>query len=177
MLAVSPTFRELGIDLPEMPPHARSSIDGYAPGDMYFSEWIVRQSVERQRRALGPERAGRLQAGYSFESLFFDDGRLIPLARLGERGIDHPPPVQRSRGIANLVMTITGLQSPDENGKRAANLSTVCSICGGVDIVITGTKSDDDFVRCAACDCLYGSVRAVRAHGIALAETAQRTGM
>lgn len=57
------SWRELGIDMDETTPSTRASMDGQVPADLTYSQWIVRQSAERQDEILGKERGELLRSG------------------------------------------------------------------------------------------------------------------
>ena len=54
---VTKSFRELGIDIDEIPPGTRASIDGQVPADITFDEFLKGKSVTFQNDLLGPARA------------------------------------------------------------------------------------------------------------------------
>lgn len=77
------SFRELGIDMDDIPEGTRSSLDGQVPGDTTYGEWLKRQSAARQDEILGPERAKLFRDGkVSFERFFDDKGRRLTLGQL-----------------------------------------------------------------------------------------------
>jgi hypothetical protein len=80
------TFRELGIDVDEVPKSTRSSLDGQVAQDTTFEGWLGRQSVERQNENLGVGRAEMWRDGkVSFRDLIDGNGRELTLAELRER--------------------------------------------------------------------------------------------
>jgi SPP1 gp7 family putative phage head morphogenesis protein len=83
---VTRSFRELGLDIDEISPATRASMDGQVPADLTYSEWLGRQSAARQDEILGPER-GRLirQGGLSPDQLYSPRGDFLTLDQLRER--------------------------------------------------------------------------------------------
>lgn len=80
------SWRELGIDVDDLPAEQRASMDGQVPADTTYAQWLRRQSPERQDEILGPERGKLLRAGRVTVERFHDDkGRWLTLAQLRER--------------------------------------------------------------------------------------------
>lgn len=86
--AVTKTFRELGIDVDEMPEGSRASIGGQVNAGLTYFEWLKTQPASFVDDALGPKRAalflkggisaeefGRLQLGRNFEPLTLEEMR------------------------------------------------------------------------------------------------------
>src|SRR5690606_10648598 len=82
------SFKELGIDLPEIPEGMRSSVNGPVDGSLSYFEWLKRQPASFVEEALGPSRAklflrgglsadefARLQLGRNFEPLTLEEMR------------------------------------------------------------------------------------------------------
>lgn len=80
---VTKSWRELGIDIDDMPAGTRASMDGQVPADTTYGEWLARQSAGRQDEILGPARAKLFRAGkVTFDRFFDDKGRFLTLAEL-----------------------------------------------------------------------------------------------
>lgn len=80
------SWKELGIDIEEMTPATRASMDGQVPADTTYAEWFGKQSATRQEEILGPARYQLLRAGkVSYESFYDDKGRFLTLAQLEAR--------------------------------------------------------------------------------------------
>jgi SPP1 gp7 family putative phage head morphogenesis protein len=79
------SYKELGIDMPDMPNATRASMDGQVPSDTTYGEWFARQSAARQDVIVGPTR-GQLfrKGGIAFDSFANDKGRMLTLAQLRE---------------------------------------------------------------------------------------------
>jgi len=77
------SWREMGIPVDEMDAGTRASMDGQVPGDTTYAEWLARQSPERQKQVLGPQRAALVQAGkLKIPDLYDDKGEFLTLAQL-----------------------------------------------------------------------------------------------
>ena len=74
------SYRELGIDIDEVPIGTRASMDGQVPAKTSYLEWLQSQSKERQERVLGVERARLLREGIVEPEKFFTrDGHVLTL--------------------------------------------------------------------------------------------------
>lgn len=83
---VTKSWRELGIDIDEMPASTRASMDGQVPAETTYSAWIQRQSAKRQDDILGPTRGNLLrQGGLKFDELFNPREQYLTLEQLKER--------------------------------------------------------------------------------------------
>ena len=84
------SYRELGIDIDEVPTGTRASMDGQVPAKTSYLEWLQTQSQARQEQILGVERARLLRNGeIAPESFFTRDGHLLTLNELkSQRLID-----------------------------------------------------------------------------------------
>lgn len=70
------SFEDLGIDLPELPPAVRSSIDGIVPADTTYEEWLKKKSAAFQDTVLGSGTADLWRAGkINFSDLVDATGR------------------------------------------------------------------------------------------------------
>ncbi len=80
------SWKELGIDMDEMSPGTRASMDGQVPADQTYAEWLAKQSAERQDDILGPARAKLYRSGkVSFDRFYDDKGRYLTLDQLQSR--------------------------------------------------------------------------------------------
>jgi hypothetical protein len=62
-VAVTKSFRELGLDIDEFSPSTRASIDGQVPATTTYQEWLKKQSIERQNDVLGVTKATLFRKG------------------------------------------------------------------------------------------------------------------
>ncbi|MBQ4853229.1 hypothetical protein IMW82_00850 [Rhodanobacter sp. B2A1Ga4] len=82
-LPVMRTWRELGIDLPELLPGTRASMTGPVSAALTYGEWIAAQADEIQRKALGDERATLMRVGgLAFYQLYDASGTYLSIDRL-----------------------------------------------------------------------------------------------
>lgn len=80
------SFRDLGIDIDELSPGTRASMDGQVPADTTYGQWLKRQSAARQDDVLGPTRGALFRRGGLTIDKFADErGRELTLAELRER--------------------------------------------------------------------------------------------
>ena len=80
------SFREIGIDIDEVPLSTRASMDGQIAEDTTFEGWLSRQSKERQDANLGAGRAKLWRDGeISFRDLVDGNGRPLTLEELRAR--------------------------------------------------------------------------------------------
>ena len=77
------TFRELGVDLDEMPAGKKASAGGVVSSEMTYPEWFKGQSAGVQKDILGARRAKLYQDGnLDIGDFTTDKGRLLTLAQL-----------------------------------------------------------------------------------------------
>lgn len=77
------SYRELGLDIDEMPAGTRASMDGQVPADLNYQQWFVKQPADRQREILGAKRYDLYQAGKVKVDQFYNDrGSYLTLAEL-----------------------------------------------------------------------------------------------
>lgn len=85
-IAVTKSFRELGIDVEEMSPSTRATMDGQVPADMTYSQWLMKQSAARQDEVVGPTRGALMRSGgMKFDELYDSRGRYLSLDELRRR--------------------------------------------------------------------------------------------
>lgn len=83
---VTKSFRDLGIDLDEVPIGTRASMDGQVPADMTYGQWLARQSAAVQDDILGATK-GRLfrDGGLAVDRFVDRAGREYTLDELKRR--------------------------------------------------------------------------------------------
>lgn len=80
------SWRELGIDLDDLPPGTRASMDGQVAADTTFEAWLSRRSKVEQDAALGAGRADLWRSGaITFRQLLDANGRELTLEELRAR--------------------------------------------------------------------------------------------
>lgn len=83
---ITKSWAELGIDLAEVPPTQRASMDGQVPADQTFGDWLKKQSASRQDQILGPTRGALLRrGGLELDRFYSDRGVYLTLDQLRER--------------------------------------------------------------------------------------------
>jgi len=80
------SFRELGLDIDEIPEGTRASMDGQVPESLSYSKWLKGQDEKIQNDVLGINRANMFRAGKALDG-FIDQGRLVTLE--GLRDLDN----------------------------------------------------------------------------------------
>ena len=86
VVPVIKSWRQLGIDLPELPEGTRASMSGQVPASETYQTWLERQSAETQDEALGPTRGALFRGGGLTVDRFVDPaGRQLTLAQLRAR--------------------------------------------------------------------------------------------
>ena len=81
------SWQELGIDLPEMTPGTRASMNGQVPADTTYADWLKGQSADRQDQILGPTRGKLYRDGkLTLDRFYNDKGRFLTLEQLAARG-------------------------------------------------------------------------------------------
>jgi hypothetical protein len=81
--AVLKSWRELGLDIDEISPGTRASMDGQVPADQTYGEWLKNQSAARQDDILGETRGKLLRSGgLTVEKFANDRGRWLTLEEL-----------------------------------------------------------------------------------------------
>lgn len=83
MTPVLKSWREMGIDMDELPASTRASMDGQVPADMTYQQWLKKQSPDRQNEILGPTRAKLFRDGGVKLDRFIDQsGRELTIEEL-----------------------------------------------------------------------------------------------
>lgn len=73
---VMKSWKELGIDAPEVPQSTRASMDGQVPASQTFEDWLRKQSETRQDTVLGAGKADLWRSGkIEFRDLLDQSGR------------------------------------------------------------------------------------------------------
>lgn len=85
-VAITKSFRELGIPIDEVPPSERASMDGAVPADLSYADWLKKQSAARQDDVLGPTRGKLMRdGGLTLDKFATDKGAWLTLDQLRER--------------------------------------------------------------------------------------------
>ncbi|WP_313040730.1 minor capsid protein [Sphingobium yanoikuyae] len=82
-VAVTKSFRELGIDKDELSKAGRASMDGQIADAPRFAEWLKRKGTDMQDKLLGPTRAELFRSGkLDLDQFVRADGTLLTLNQL-----------------------------------------------------------------------------------------------
>ncbi len=85
-VAVTKSFRELGVDKDELSPGQRASMDGQVAGDTTFSKWLNDKGAATQDTILGPTRAKLYRDGkLNLQDFIKADGTVLTLEQLQAR--------------------------------------------------------------------------------------------
>ena len=83
---VTKSWRELGLDIDDLPAGTRASMDGQVPADTRFETWLEGQSKARQDEVLGAGRADLWREGnITFRDMLDQRGRELTLEELRAR--------------------------------------------------------------------------------------------
>ena len=82
-VAVTKSYREMGIDRDELTPEKRASMDGQVAGDFTFGDWLRKKGEATQDKMLGPTRAQLFRDGKLDLAQFIKgDGSVLTLDEL-----------------------------------------------------------------------------------------------
>lgn len=85
-IPITKSWRELGIDMDEMPEGTRASMDGQVPASMTYNAWLKQQPAEFQDEVLGKTRGALFRRGGLTMDRFVDkSGRQYTLDELKKR--------------------------------------------------------------------------------------------
>jgi len=83
---ITKSFRELGLDINEVSPASRASMDGQVPAETTYGQWLAKQNAARQDEILGPERGALIRkGGVSMDQLYSPRGDFLTLDQLHAR--------------------------------------------------------------------------------------------
>lgn len=89
MAPVLKSWRDIGIDMDELPPSARASMDGQVPEDLSYQSWLKQQPASRQDDILGPSRGKLFRQGDMPLDRFVDrSGRELTLDELRRKNAE-----------------------------------------------------------------------------------------
>ena len=83
------SFRELNIDLKELPEGSRSSMDGQVPASMTYNEWLKGKDAKFQDKVLGPTRGKLFREGMPVDRFVNKAGDRLTLDKLRERDAEY----------------------------------------------------------------------------------------
>lgn len=85
MVAVTKSWRELGLDIDELSPSTRASMDGQVPADLTYSEWLKSKPASMQDEILGVTKGKAFRKGLPIERFENNKGKQYTIAELKER--------------------------------------------------------------------------------------------
>ena len=90
--SVLKSWKELGIDLPDLPASTRASMDGQVPADLTYGEWLKGKDKTDPAlvdRILGPSRAKLFRAGMPVDRFVNKAGDVLNLDQLRARDAEY----------------------------------------------------------------------------------------
>ena len=86
LLPITKSFKELGLDIDEIPAGTRSSIDGYVSSNLSASDWFESKSKSFQEEYLGKSRYQLFKDGkITFSDLVNQNGKTLTVKQLKEK--------------------------------------------------------------------------------------------
>lgn len=79
------SWKELGIDLAEVPAGTRASMDGQVSAKLTYQTWLEKQSASRQDEVLGVTKGKLFRAGATVDKFVDNRGRTLNLDQLRKR--------------------------------------------------------------------------------------------
>lgn len=118
LVPVTKSWRELGLNVDEMTPTQRASMDGVVPADMTYEQWLKTKSEEFQNKVLGLRKAELWREGsITFRDLVDQSGR--PLT------IDELEDIATARDPADLEppgeVVSSAVEAPEQAAVQFAN--------------------------------------------------------
>ena len=84
-IAVTKSWKELGVDKDELSPSEKASMDGQIAGDLRFDDWLKQKGEKTQGEILGPARAALFRDGkLDLQSFVKNDGTVLTLDQLAK---------------------------------------------------------------------------------------------
>lgn len=84
-VGVTKSWRELGLDMDELPPSTRASMDGQVPEDMTYGQWLKGKDAEFQDEVLGKAKGKAFRAGLPLDRFTNNKGKSYTIEQLKER--------------------------------------------------------------------------------------------
>lgn len=79
---ITKSYRELGLNIDEVGPSTRASMDGQVPADTTYNEWLKKQGSKRQDEILGKTRGKLLREGMAVDRFANNKGVYYTLDQL-----------------------------------------------------------------------------------------------
>ncbi|WP_313392045.1 minor capsid protein [Sphingobium yanoikuyae] len=82
-LPVTKSYRQMGLDMDDVPAGDRASMDGQVAGDTTFKDWMLKNGEATQNEILGPTRAAMFRDGkLTLAEMIAGDGKVLSLDQL-----------------------------------------------------------------------------------------------
>ena len=141
---VTKSFRDLGLDIDEIPPGTRASIDGQVPADITFDQWLRGKGKTFQNDLLGPKRANLWRNGdITLTQLVDMRGSPLTLEQLERRvGLKPPVPVRRRpKPITDKAkIPAAARKFLRDQGFTAAQIATVATVIASLEVFGTAQQ-------------------------------------
>lgn len=85
MVAVTKSWKELGLDIDELPASTRASMDGQLPADTTYEQWLKKKPAAYQNEILGVAKGKAFRKGLSLSRFENNRGKQYTIAQLKER--------------------------------------------------------------------------------------------
>lgn len=82
VVPITKSYRELGLDIDDLPEATRASMNGQVPGDQNYDQWLRKQPEAFQNEVLGAEKAKLFREGLTMDRFVTRAGRELTLAEL-----------------------------------------------------------------------------------------------
>lgn len=79
------SWRDMGLDIEEITPATRASLDGQVPAELTYSAWLKKKPVEFQNDALGVTKAKLFREGMPIERFVNNEGKSYTIEELRKR--------------------------------------------------------------------------------------------
>jgi len=89
MVAVTKSWKELGIDIDESPAGTRSSMDGQVPADTTYEQWLKKKPAKFQDEVLGVTKGKAFRKGLSLDRFENNKGREFTIDELKARDSEY----------------------------------------------------------------------------------------
>ena len=83
------SWKELGIDLQELPTGTRASMDGQVPADLTYNQWLKGKPATMQDEILGPTKGKLFRAGMPVDRFVNKAGDVLTLDELRKRDAEY----------------------------------------------------------------------------------------
>lgn len=103
------SWKELGIDLEELPTSTRASMDGQVSADITYNEWLKKKSPEFQDKVLGTTKGKLFRAGMPVDRFVNKAGDVLSLDELRKRDLDFFKKAGLVEGMRKPAFNLSGV--------------------------------------------------------------------